>query len=272
MGLFQRIKSGVKNAVTNVAEIGCSVMEGVTYVAGKGLGYVEQAAMLRHWDGVAEASREIGNALYESHNRWKERADGYQYENIVGSNTKPKQFKPSKEVRAVGESAIQAVEAQIGPDQDLHETMSRQTPQERLELIERVSNAMAQRYNLKLGPIKYFFSDNLEFGNYSPSENCIRINASLVASENTYIVMEQLYTVIHETMHAIQYHAVEQEKAVSGSSGFDSQLVCDWAVNFLPGNYIRPEVDPEGYRNQPLERDAYGIEWILKNHFNNQNY
>lgn len=271
MGFFQRLRTGVRNAVNKVKEIGSRIMQGVTHVAGKAVDYVEQAAMLMHWDGIAEASREVGEALQEKHDRWKERADRIQHERLVGPNTKPKQFKPSREVRAVGEAAIQAIEAQIGPNQDLHETISRQTPQERLELIERVSNEMAQRHNLKLEPIKYFFSDDLHFGNYSPSENCIRINASLVASENTYMAMEQLFTVIHETMHAIQHHAIEQEKAEAGSSGFDPQLVCDWANNFLRGHYIRPEVDPEGYRNQSVERDAYGIEWIMKNHFNNNN-
>ena len=256
MGLQNKVKEGFNRFMQGVTHFGVGLAEGI-----------ERGAMLLGWNQLADKSREVSNALQESHDRWKDRADRCQHERVVGANTRPKQYNPDKERRAVAESAIQAIESHCKPGLNLHDTLTQQTPEERLDFIEAVASDLAQRSGLQIEPIDYFESERLRFGYFSPSENRIRINATLIASDNIYMVEEQIYTIVHETMHAIQHHAVEQELATPGSSGFDPQLVCDWAKNFL--HYIRPEVDPEGYRNQPLERDAYGIEWILKNYFSN---
>lgn len=257
MGLLNKVKEGFSR-----------FMQGSAHVGGELAKDVERGAMLLGWDQLANKSRELSNSLQESHDRWKDRADRYQHERLVGANTRPKQYNPDKERRAVAESAIQSIESHCKPGLNLHETLTQQTPQERLEFIEAVASDLAQRNGLQMEPVDYFDSERLRFGYFSPTENRIKINATLIASDNIYMVEEQIYTIVHETMHAIQHHAVEQELATPESSGFDTQLVCEWAENFL--HYIGPGVDPEGYRNQPLERDAYGIEWILKNYFCNK--
>lgn len=266
MGLITRIKTGWKRTVNGIKEIGNRIMQGVTYVSGKAMYMVGNAAILLHWDEIAEASQELCDALQESHDLWKDRADRLQYGRLVGENTKPNKFAPDRKLRSVAESAIQTIEDHCKADKNLDETLALLTPEERLEFIQDICDDFAKRNGLMLEPVTFFLSDTLEFGNFSPSENRIKLNASLVTSDNIYLVKEQIYTVIHETMHAIQYLAIEQEKLKPGSSGYDPQLVCDWANNFL--HYIRPEVDFESYRNQPLERAPFGIEWILKNHFN----
>ena len=49
--------------------------------------------------------------------------------------------------------------------------------------------------------------------------------------------------------------------------GYSIKTLREWTNNF--DHYIDIHIDAEGYFTQPLERDAFGLEWRMKGFFNN---
>lgn len=77
----------------------------------------------------------------------------------------------------------------------------------------------------------------------------IHMNQNLVRSDN---VADNVDTVIHEGRHAYQRHAIENPEAHDNPAEVNA-----WAENMEPGNYVDPKLDPERYRKQPVEADAW---------------
>ena len=80
----------------------------------------------------------------------------------------------------------------------------------------------------------------------------ISLNAVYMCSNREADIRCFLDTIVHELRHVVQISAlhgneywqvpVERQKA--------------WLLNLLPENYIKPAIDFEGYRKQPVELDA----------------
>lgn len=88
-------------------------------------------------------------------------------------------------------------------------------------------------------------------GYYSPSDNSVYINISLLFSNNNFYIKEAFIASIHELKHARQWAAVNHWK----DYGYSNELIYRWNYNW--NNYTYPEESDEGYRKQPLEFDAF---------------
>jgi len=89
--------------------------------------------------------------------------------------------------------------------------------------------------------VKYYNNpDSTDFGGFSASENAIYLNQYNMADAK-----ETADTIAHESRHCWQHEYAEKS---------DSPQAREFKENF--DDYIRPEDDYRGYRNQPVEADA----------------
>lgn len=102
------------------------------------------------------------------------------------------------------------------------------------------------------------------FGYFSRTDNTLFINAEFIVCDNIELAKEQVFTIYHELMHARQWAAVcAWASTPQGDTfGYSVNRILEYANNFA--DYVSPGEDRERYRNQPLERDAYGFETKLK--------
>ncbi|MBR4562834.1 MAG: hypothetical protein IKO26_00060 [Paludibacteraceae bacterium] len=260
LNFARKVKNGIK-------ELGSRTMQGLNAI-GVGVGtLIERGALALNWNSIAQASKEFVENRELSRQKWKERAERAQRDRIIGENIKPENsVPPTKEMRALAEQCIQIVENNIS-SKSLNECLASQTPEERMEFIQKLANDFQEKTKIILNPVQYYANPGLDFGFYNREDNSIHINAVFLTSDNIFFVKEQVFTLFHEMMHALQWHSVKQVVETGKADLFSANQVAEWAENFLPGRYIRSGVDFEGYRNQPLERDAYWLEWAMKNQF-----
>ena len=102
------------------------------------------------------------------------------------------------------------------------------------------------------------------FGYFSRSDNTLFVNAEFIVCDNLELAKEQVFTVYHELLHARQWAAVcAWASTPQGDTfGYSVNRILEYANNY--GHYTSPIEDRERYREQPLERDAYGFESKLK--------
>ena len=225
---------------------------------------VEKGAVLLGWNETAEKCREGINACEASRVKWKDREDRYKAENKFGKSEKPKSYRPDKKQREDENKCIALLEERLQGNK-LIDVLRTQNPAQRLGFIEQIANDAANALNIKIQPIEYYIGGDTSFGYYSRVDNKIYLNEAYVTCDNVYFVKEQIFTVFHESMHAAQLQAIEDLARGGSGHGYSVERLLEWATNF--DHYIRPEVDLEAYRNQPLERDAFGLEWRMKDFF-----
>ena len=114
--------------------------------------------------------------------------------------------------------------------------------EQKKEAIEYLRDSVAEDLGLQEKPdVKYYNNeDNGDLGGYSPSENAIYIN-----EHNMGDAKETADTIAYESRHCWQHEMAESS---------DSSQAQEFRENF--DDYIRPEDDYRGYRNQPVEADA----------------
>ncbi len=114
--------------------------------------------------------------------------------------------------------------------------------EQKKEAVEHLRDSVAEDLGLQEKPdVKYYNNeDDGDFGGYSPSENAIYIN-----EHNMGDAKETADTIAHESRHCWQHEVAENS---------DSPQAQEFKENF--DDYIRPEDDYRGYRNQPVEADA----------------
>lgn len=98
-------------------------------------------------------------------------------------------------------------------------------------------------------------------GCYIPNKNIICINTKMLLSDNPLKVAE---CILHELRHAYQERVVTSPELFD----IDPDTVQAWRNNMV--HYINSKYDLQGYREQPLEKDAY--QWsktIIKETINN---
>ena len=122
--------------------------------------------------------------------------------------------------------------------------------EERLDALQNVEFEEARRQGR---PSNVVFGDKLppyENGSYRPSGNAfggaICVNEELIKNDRPH---ETLKCLFHESRHAYQHH----EAALPEASG-DPERALLFRHNI--DNYISPQEDYEGYRDQPIEVDA----------------
>ncbi len=88
-------------------------------------------------------------------------------------------------------------------------------------------------------------------GFYCWGDKSLHLNMSFLSYGNPLLERDIVDTVLHETRHAVQFAAMEGNNPLA----FEDSIIRDWVRN--ANNYIDPSNDPIGYRNQPLEADAW---------------
>lgn len=134
------------------------------------------------------------------------------------------------------------------------------TVDERVEMLKSMTEDLSDIYGVKLNDIVLYTPDN-EFkqrtaGYYSTDENTLNLNVSLLFQENMTMSAEAFLTIFHELKHARQWFAIKGEQ----DYGYSPELLYSWAINWKNENYITFMESDEGYRNQPIEFDAFAFE------------
>lgn len=113
---------------------------------------------------------------------------------------------------------------------------------ERQEAVSNLAGSVAEDLDLENKPdIKYYQSDEPgDYGGFSAAENAIYINENQMDD-----AVETADTIAHESRHCWQHEYAEKS---------DTPQAQEFRENFE--DYIRPEDDYRGYRNQPVEVDA----------------
>lgn len=258
MGFFSKLKEGIKEIGSRLVQNIWGFAEGVTKVAEKG-------AVLMGWQETAERCRNGVEKCEEYRRKWKDRADIKQAERVFGKPKKPDNYRPDEKMREKENVCITEMENLL-QGKNIEEVLSNQTAQERLDFIEKVQEVASLSLGIETKPILYESScNNTTLGYYCREDNSIHLNEALITSDNIYFVKEQIFTIFHESMHALQWKVVEDLKNGGDGLGFSDKTLREWTKNFE--RYIDVNIDAEGYFTQPLERDAFGFEWRMKNFF-----
>lgn len=171
----------------------------------------------------------------------------------------------------LAEEVRQCFEGNIG------EELEGMTLEERKEKLEEIAERLLPVLGLE--DVTILFTDSEELGarcqgTYSFGTNELRINEEYLRFSNQDVLLDSVDTVVHELTHAYQYQEIQKllNQAAQWDDGEiealygEDKRVCDWLVNIQRGNYIKFEVDPEGYRKQPLEWYAFQMaNTVLRN-------
>jgi len=87
-------------------------------------------------------------------------------------------------------------------------------------------------------------------GIYSAPEYLARMDHQEFRSNDVY---EALDTYCHEFRHAYQHEMADRYKSTFRHLCHDETAAVQWAENFRPGHYV----EGDGYRTQPVEKDAW---------------
>ncbi len=120
--------------------------------------------------------------------------------------------------------------------------------EERLAALNQVEQTLALTQGREAVTVEAADLPRWDHGGYSRERGVITVNAADMAQD----LPEVVDTVAHEGRHAYQCRAVE-----TPGLHHDEAEVEQWRRNI--DHYIRPEQDPRGYEEQPLEKDAFAF-------------
>lgn len=234
------------------------------------------------WQEVKEAGRKIINNVSERIDTWTDRAERAYNEvktkivetyNDVKTKVKEKikEYKvrskhpgyvPTKPDQKIAEESKEFLDRKFR--RGIRETMRNQTPEERIQTIKEVVKEASRILDVDVDKVDFYQLDSemgKTCGYFNREENSLNLNAYMITCDRMDLVEEQVYTVFHELIHARQWTAVTGKK----DYGYTSETILEWANNFV--NYVPPTVSDEMYRRQPLERDAFGFEALIKGEY-----
>ena len=234
------------------------------------------------WQEVKEAGRKIINNVSERIDTWTDRAERAYNEvktkivetyNDVKTKVKEKikehkirskhpGYVPTKPDQKIAEESKEFLERKFR--RGIRETMRNQTPEERIQTIKEVVKEASQILDVDVDKVEFYQLDSdmgKTCGYFNRDENSLNLNAYMITCDRMDLVEEQVYTVFHELIHARQWAAVIGKK----DYGYTSETILEWANNFFI--YVPPTVSDEMYRRQPLERDAFGFEALIKGEY-----
>jgi len=224
---------------------------------------------------IKEKARDFCDNLSTRMENWREKAER-KYEEIKETVGEIKE-KAKEKIREIKVRHKHPGYKPTKPDQELatkaktyldnkfprgiKETLRDQTSEERLNTINQVVSDASSIMDVKVNSVEYFEPDPAHrsiCGFYDRDTNTMHLNAYMVTSDHPELSTEQVYTVFHEMVHARQWAAVTGKKDYE----YPPETILEWAYNFR--NYIYPVEGDRDYRKQPLERDAFGFEAIIK--------
>lgn len=187
-------------------------------------------------------------------------AERKERERLLEIKEKYNSYKPSKPDQKLAHKAKEYLERKF--PNGIKETMRNVPPQRRETLFNEVVADACEIMEVKIDSMEYEPMADRACGFYRGRDNSLHLNSYMVTSSHPEQAEEQIYTVFHELIHARQHESAFLRQ----DYGYSPEQCLEWATNFRPENYVKPEESDEGYRKQPLERDAYGFEAIIKGH------
>lgn len=151
---------------------------------------------------------------------------------------------------------------------DIGVDLMNMTFEERKDRMELIAREIARDIGVEDINIEFFNTQDTGIkyqGSYSFAENKLRINEDYLKISDEEILFDALDTVVHELSHAYQYKKMSELLDRLYDAEGDEDAVYDeedkrttiWILN--QRDYIKYEVDPEGYRKQPLEWYAFAM-------------
>lgn len=144
----------------------------------------------------------------------------------------------------------------------IEEKLAGLSEEELVEKFKDVINDASELMGVSLSEINFYTpeseSEAFLYGFYRRDNNSININLAILLSGKTTLVTEQFFTIFHEMKHALQWAVVNSPD----NYNYPPEQVVEWAYNFL--HYISYVENDEAYLKQPLERDTFGMEEVLK--------
>lgn len=119
--------------------------------------------------------------------------------------------------------------------------------------LRQVGDRLSAAYECPAPP--FITSDMPEglLGAHSDSEYMTKLNREILRIRDGD---EALNTYCHEFRHAYQHEMAIRYDSIFKHLCHDEASAAKWSENLAPGHYISYEQDPEGYQNQPVEKDA----------------
>lgn len=151
---------------------------------------------------------------------------------------------------------------------DIGMELKNMTFEERKEKMEHIAREIAE--DIGVGEIEINFFNTQDTGCKSQGTYCfagnkLSINEDYLKISDDEILFDALDTVVHELSHAYQYkkmselldrlYDAEDEGDITYTE--EDNRTSSWILN--QRDYIKYEVDPEGYRKQPLEWYAFAM-------------
>ena len=117
---------------------------------------------------------------------------------------------------------------------------------ERLSALNEMERQEAYIQNREPAEVISRDMESYEGGSYNHDTNTISINSDHISNDEAYDAHRAYY---HESRHAYQH-----EQAKNPAEANNPEQAQEWKENHA--NYITPEQDYDGYKNQPVEKDA----------------
>ena len=217
-----------------------------------------------NWQEVKEAGRKIIVAVSERVEIWTDKAKRAFEEKIKEYKIRSKYpgYVPTEPDQKIAAESKKFLDQEFR--RGIRETMRNQIPEERIQTIKDVVKKASQILDVDVDKVD-FYQLSSEMGKicgyFDRQENSLYLNAYMITCDRVDLVEEQVYTVFHELIHARQWAAVTGKK----DYGYASETILEWAKNFA--DYVPFTVSDEMYRRQPLERDAFGFEALIKGEY-----
>lgn len=147
------------------------------------------------------------------------------------------------------ERSREVLHSQLGKD-PVSRIMAEQDAEARIRLIVSLYEKVTRLYGIPKPELKLTAEKSCVMGGYCAARHTLELNVAYLLVNDAGAVREFLDTIFHELRHAVQHYMVSTPGFWEG----DPELRGRIAYNLQ--HYIRPEMDPEGYSNQLIERDA----------------
>ncbi len=252
--LWESAKAKIKSGFDTIMSIGSDMLS-------SGARLLEKGAVIAGWQETADYFHERAEAFNENRKKWEERANHQERIIEVIDSDESYNSEPPQEI--LEEKVVTYLQSEFEHPEAIGDELVQLQPEQRIEKIEKIANEIAPIYGLKIEPLKYYEAEDSSMGAYNREENSIYVNTEFLTCDEPELVEEQIYTILHEAMHARQWKALQEykEKGIS-TYGYSLDTLLEWAECFK--DYIRPEECFEAYTKQAIERDAFGLEERIK--------
>lgn len=140
------------------------------------------------------------------------------------------------------------------------DTFRGMTQVQRCKEMEVIAHDVSKIMGIKEEPKVVFVTDDKSsFGSYCHGNNTLSLNVTNVGCNDPRLYVEQVSTVVHEMVHALQFQVMLSDD----HHGYSEELVEKWRLN--AANYHDPAEGDYLYRTQPLEAWAFGYERTIRN-------